>query len=132
MFFLTVCAENRKANPLLPVAPIILDSAQYRHTIGKWFLRLCLVMSDHVHLLVSFPENLSMTAVVGDWKRFLARQVGIEWQKNFFDHRIRSDEELTDKWEYIRLNPVRKELCGEPDEWEHWTAFDPVTGQRIR
>ncbi len=132
VFFLTVCVENRMQAPLLPVASTILDSVRYRHGIGKWFLRLALVMPDHVHLLISFPEKVAMSAIVGDWKRFLARKCGIEWQRNFFDHRIRTVEELTEKWEYIRLNPVRKGFCETPDAWPHWCAFDPVTGTENR
>ncbi len=132
VYFLTVCAENRDSSPLLPAADGILAAARDFHGRGNWFLRLLLVMPDHVHLLASFPRTAVMSATVGNWKRYLARHDGIRWQRNFFDHRIRSAAELSEKWEYIRMNPVRKGLVESPDDWPHWTAFDPATGTRIR
>jgi len=76
-------------------------------------------MPDHLHGLISFGRDVAMRRVVADWKRFLARERGIEWQRDFFDHRIRDDESLTEKWHYIRHNPVRKQLVSEPDEWPY-------------
>jgi hypothetical protein len=35
------------------------------------------------------------------WKRWTARQMGIEWQRDFFEHRLRSDESLREKTDYI-------------------------------
>ena len=29
------------------------------------------------------------------------------WQEGFFDHILRSDESMAQKWEYVRENPVR-------------------------
>ena len=37
--------------------------------------------------------------------------VGIAWQPNHFDHRIRNAAGLAEKHAYIRLNPVLKGLC---------------------
>ncbi|MDB6114553.1 MAG: hypothetical protein JWQ62_1498 [Lacunisphaera sp.] len=61
-----------------------------------------------------------MTAIVRNWKRGAARFQGIKWQDNFFDHRIRSPKEAQEKWRYIRLNPVVKQLCASEDDWPHW------------
>lgn len=131
MFFLTVCTEKRADAPLLPLADGILAAARAFHERGNWFLRLILIMPDHVHLLASFPKTAVMSATFGNWKRFLSRHDGIRWQRIFFDHRIRNAAELSEKWDYIRMNPVRKGLVSSPDDWPHWLAFDPATGHRI-
>jgi hypothetical protein len=34
-----------------------------------------------------------------------------------FDHVLRNDESYSQKWEYVRENPVRAELVGRADEW---------------
>jgi len=39
------------------------------------------------------------------------------WQKEFFDHLIRSNESYHLKWEYAKENPVRAGLVKESDEW---------------
>lgn len=52
-----------------------------------------------------------MSNVIGDWKRYQNTSLGVVWQDNFFDHRIRNDAEYFEKAEYIRRNPVAKGLC---------------------
>ncbi len=74
-------------------------------------------MPDHWHALLSFPAESRMTAVVGRWKAWQARSLGLLWQDNFFDHRIRSPRELQLKAEYIRQNPVVKGLCQNTADW---------------
>jgi hypothetical protein len=39
------------------------------------------------------------------------------WQKGFFDHLIRHSESYSQKWEYVRQNPVRAGLVSSPGEW---------------
>ena len=34
-----------------------------------------------------------------------------------FDHRIRNSENLEEKFQYIRMNPVRRGLVATPGEW---------------
>ena len=58
-----------------------------------------------------------MSRVVGEWKRYQTRDMGIIWQDNYFDHRFRNDDEYIEKAHYIRMNPVRKELCVKSEEW---------------
>ena len=47
------------------------------------------------------------------------------WQRGFFDHVIRSSESYSQKWEYVRDNPVRAGLVQEADEW-------PFQGELVR
>jgi putative transposase len=58
-----------------------------------------------------------MRTVVGRWKAWQTRQHRIEWQDNFFDHRIRNGREFQLKATYIRQNPVVKGLCDEAADW---------------
>ena len=46
-----------------------------------------------------------------------AADLGWKWQSDCWDTQIRSGEHYHEKWEYVRLNPVRKELVEEPDDW---------------
>jgi hypothetical protein len=42
------------------------------------------------------------------------------WQKGFFDHVLRSDESYSQKWEYVRENPVRAGLAKTLEDWPYW------------
>jgi hypothetical protein len=39
------------------------------------------------------------------------------WQKEFFDHLLRSDESYSEKWNYVKNNPVRAGLVADADLW---------------
>ncbi len=90
----------------------------------RWHCRLFLLMPDHVHALLGFPEQEPMSRVVGDWKRYQHKQLGILWQDNYFDHRLRNSDELVTKTSYIRQNPVVKGLCSTAEEWPWVWSFE--------
>jgi REP element-mobilizing transposase RayT len=84
------------------------------------------IMPDHVHLFVAFPETgLTLSEWIGGLKTVLGKhllRLGIQkphWQEGFFDHVLRSAESYEQKWEYVRLNPVRAGLCDDPDQWRY-------------
>jgi putative transposase len=76
-------------------------------------------MPDHLHLLVGISADASLSKLIRDCKRIAARKVKIEWQRNFFDHRLRRDESESEKFEYIRQNPLRAGLIRKIDEWPY-------------
>jgi REP element-mobilizing transposase RayT len=74
-------------------------------------------MPDHTHALLSFPRAESIRGTMRDWKRYTARHLGIAWQRDFFEHRVRNGESLELKAAYIRENPVRKGLVARAEDW---------------
>ena len=112
-------ADTGRRGPLASdsIAPAILDSIEFRRANGEWNPRVALVMPDHVHFISSFSVDMVIDRTVANWKRFLARQYGIVWQKGFFDHRLRNEAERAEKWAYVENNPVVKGLCATADEW---------------
>ena len=74
------------------------------------------IMPDHVHLFVRGGCNFRLGAWIGALKQALAkaamlsRAKGQIWQEGFFDHLLRSDESYSQKWNYVRENPVRAGL----------------------
>jgi putative transposase len=120
-YFITVCCRERGKNTLaFPyVAKIIFDAVQAYEQRKLWFVRFMLLMPDHLHGIFDFPLEASMQASFANWKRFLSRMHGIRFQRDFFDHRLRSDEGFSQKVEYIRYNPVRARLVSEPEDWPY-------------
>ena len=80
-------------------------------------------MPDHVHFFVSGHEEFVLSRWVGALKQALARANGRSksngqiWQEGFFDHILRNDESMSEKWEYIRQNPVRAGLVSDSEDW---------------
>ena len=127
VFFITVCCRRRHINSLAKpeIADKIRESLRYRQLLRQWWTVCALVMPDHFHALFAFGQGFDMKKVITDWKRFHAHHSNIEWQEDFFDHRIRSDESLDEKIEYICHNPVRQDLVAQPENWQYvWTGND--------
>ncbi len=120
IYFITANCENRGINQLaIPdVAARVLESVRFRQEMCLWWPHVFLLMPDHVHGLFSFPPSSQpMARVVSKWKEWTANNIGIEWQKNYFEHRLRSDESRVEKANYILNNPVRKGLVSRFEDW---------------
>ncbi len=121
IYFITLCAVPRGVNTLAcdTVAPSLWQNVCFCHERGDWFPLLFLVMPDHVHGLFSFPPEGEMRQSVNAWKKFTAHALSVEWQRDFFDHRLRSDESFEEKAAYIGENPVRASLCETAEAWPY-------------
>ena len=121
IFFLTLCTTPRGKNQLCyaDAAASLWESVQFREERQEWWVHLLLLMPDHLHALVSFSPDVAMKHSVAQWKRYAASRFGIRWQRDFFDHRLRSDESHQEKAKYIRMNPVRVGLAAFPEDWPY-------------
>jgi len=87
-------------------------------------------MPDHVHLLLKpvvfeSDDDFSLSKILQGIKGFSAREInksrgrkGALWLDESYDRIIRDYDEYLEKWNYIRDNPVRAELCQAPEEYE--------------
>jgi putative transposase len=123
LFHIRIALDREKeqrplTNPLL--AQSLLDSAKFYQSNQRWHITLFVLMPDHLHALLSFPRDESMSDIIGDWKRFHARKNGVVWQGGYFDHRLLADEggeQLSAKMSYIRENPLAAGLCTKMRDW---------------
>jgi putative transposase len=125
LFFITICCADRRQNSLAHPAVFETMTSAWRHyaVAGRAWTRLFLAMPDHLHALTSFHDDHRMDGTIRDWKRFIAKQIPIQWQAGFFDHRLRDGKSFDEKAAYIRMNPVRAGLVSEPFHWPFvWTA----------
>jgi len=95
----------------------VLAAMKHNHDRLIWHCRLCLLMPDHLHAIISFPREPGVKTIVANWKKFVAVKIGVNWQRDFFDHRLRDHHELQEKTGYILMNPVRKGLCKRAEDW---------------
>jgi len=82
-------------------------------------------MPDHVHLFVRGGPDFVLAQWIGMLKQTVAKTAAPVprgkqfWQEGFFDHVLRNDESYSQKWSYVRENPVRAGLVKSPDEWPY-------------
>ena len=85
--------QSQLTDPCLGHA--ILDSAIFYEEKMRWHITLFLLMPDHLHAVLSFAPDESMSEVIRNWKRFHNRSSNVMWQEGYFDHRLRLDEHGT-------------------------------------
>ena len=119
--FVTLCTGNRRkflANERVHTA---LVKYARLGTVRNAAVGLYVIMPDHIHLFVSGADDFDLGLWIRGLKRVVAAAVsggktGL-WQRGFFDHVVRNSESYSEKWDYVRENPVRAGLVSSADEW---------------
>lgn len=134
VYFITVCTNNR--NAILAdqeISKAIVACLRESAEKELWAIGRYVVMPDHIHFFVSpRSEGADLSKFMKRFKSLSSRRLwevgraGRIWQKEFFDHLLRSDESYAEKWEYVRHNPVRQGLCDEPEDWEYQGEIDRI------
>jgi len=126
----TCCVANKF--PLFADAAVVqaflpfLRAATEKHHCTA--LIYCFV-PDHLHLILrgdgldsdSRQTMIAFKQLSGFWLK--QHRPDISWQIDFYDHRIRRDEDLGAQIRYIAANPVRKGLVKDWQEYPHTGAI---------
>jgi REP-associated tyrosine transposase len=123
-----MCCVQRGINQLAndKVAGDLVETIKHRNSRGIWYVRLAMLMPDHVHLIVWFPEiEKRVQTVVSKWKEWTAKTSKIQWQRDFFEHRLRKEESIREKADYILANPVRAGLIDKAEDWPSYLSRNP-------
>lgn len=128
--FLTIVTHER--NPWLgdPEAVALLLDAMRRAKTKYPFRHLAdVILPDHLHWLLlpsaesAFSDLVAALKRQVSWRRKEAGGTGPLWQKRFYDHLIRDDDDLGRHLDYIHFNPVKhgyvSRTCDDP-----WSSFD--------
>jgi REP element-mobilizing transposase RayT len=128
VYFLTVCTAQRRKILAGPItAAILVESWHAASNVHGWAIGRYVIMPDHVHFFAStHPESKSLSAFMRDWKKWTARRIAADarinspiWQLEFFDHVLRSARSYSEKWDYVRQNPVRAGLADSVEAWAY-------------
>ena len=119
-YFVTICSQRRGVNQLClkAVASVVFETARRYHASQRWYLKLLLLMPDHLHMLIGVPRDTPLLNLIRDFKRITTRIANIAWQRNFSITDCEMMREIV-KAAYIRVNPVRAGLIAEHERWSY-------------
>ena len=132
IYFITINCQERGGNQLAApeISERLFATVRHRQEHSVWWPHVFLLMPDHLHALISFPPGAKpLQTIISQWKAWSAKAMGIHWQRDFFEHRLRHDESRQAKATYIMENPVRKKLVARPEDWPFIYFAD---GQRLK
>lgn len=132
-YFFTVVTEQRQ--PLL-IEHIDRLRAAFRHGMNRYPFTIgsIVILPDHLHTIWHLPENDAdfstrwmvikrkfssglKSGVITPSKQ-AKREKGI-WQRRFWEHCIRNEDDWRNHMDYIHYNPVKHGYCRTPLEWPY-------------
>ena len=124
IYFVTICCHDRKKHFSDHALGFwVLDHLRQQAKQSSFVLHAYCVMPDHVHFLAEGRSpRADLLRFVAGFKRhtalaFLKRAAGALWQGRYYDHVLRSSEEVPRIAGYIWANPVRRHLCEEANTY---------------
>ncbi len=105
---------TRTVNAELLVATLF----RYRDQ-GHFFLHGFVVMPEHLHVLLTTTQGLTLEKSIQLIKGGFSFAVrthfqGDVWQAGYHDHRVRDAEDFRNQLAYIAENPIRRRLADHP------------------
>jgi len=128
-FVTLCCATRRSVFADAELASWIVGELRQHATAHNFAVHAYCVMSDHLHALVM---GLDATSDLLIFLRSLKQKTAYEfhrkfhgdlWQKKFYDHILRQKDSVERVAGYIWMNPVRKGLCKDPQEYPYSGSF---------
>ena len=124
-YFITICLHNRA---------ILFSQEAAKRMVEKWIIEIenkyenvmvdyYVIMKDHIHMILFInKENESNLFEIIKWFKTMTTNEYIRgvkngtyesfenkfWQRSYYEHIIRNDEDLNEKREYILNNPLKE------------------------
>ena len=119
-YFVTICSEHKKclfgwipentsSVCLSPRGKIVYDMIERLPSVFPCVrIPLYVIMPNHVHLIFRLTGSKRSLSEIVNWLKGSVTKAagGSVWQKSFYDHIIRDDEDYYRISEYIRYNPI--------------------------
>jgi putative transposase len=136
-FITTRTWEGRALFQTERLANLLLETLFHYRSQGKYGLHEFVVMPNHLHLILSPADQVTLERTMQFIKGGFSHRVGQEygrveiWQRGYVDHRIRDAADYIRHREYIWSNPVRAHLVEHPQDYHYSSAhsgfdLDPV------
>ena len=137
VYFVTVCVNNRKKIlseivgdgvydiPKIKLSNYGKTAEKYIRIMSSKYENVCVdkytIMPNHIHMLIRIngvshngslqapnPTNAIIPKFISLFKRYTNREIGQSiWQRSFYDHIIRDENDYIEHLEYIKNNPVK-------------------------
>jgi putative transposase len=89
-------------------------------------------MPEHIHMLVGEPVKGTPSTIMQVLKQRVSKlgekhvpsgqNVPRFWEQRFYDFNVWSQDKITEKLQYMHLNPMKRGLVSHPKEWV-WSSF---------
>jgi len=122
----SITAVTRNRTPVfrdIRPARTLIRVLKEHEKLGRAETLAFVVMPDHLHWLMRLSGTHDLSQVVRSIKAISSRRIGgAIWQKGFYDHAIREEEDIRSVARYLVANPLRAGLVNHIGDYPHWDA----------
>ncbi|MBI3343310.1 MAG: transposase [Gammaproteobacteria bacterium] len=123
----TVTMDRAKLFSDMPCGRLVVTEMRRLHDDGLLQSLAWVLMPDHLHWLFQLGDVADLSAAMKLFKARSARSLNHHlhrtasiWQKAYYDHALRRDEDLPKLARYIIENPLRAGLVSDIGEYSLW------------
>jgi putative transposase len=134
MFFFTVTLADRRSKVLVERIDLLRNALRAARRERPFAIDAIVILPDHLHAILTLP--LEDSDFSGRWRRVkghfssalidasmdLKRRPNGDlalWQRRFWEHTIRDEEDFARHVDYIHFNPVKHALVQRVRDWPY-------------
>lgn len=151
--FFTVTLAERGSDLLVRSLDPLRQAVTQTRAERPFAILAWVVLPDHLHCVWRLPVNdcdfsTRWGAIKARYTRAIKSRVGFHptlsrspskvrkgdagiWQRRFWEHHIRNDEDLSAHLQYCWFNPVKHGLVAHPGQWPHSSFHADVRAGRV-
>jgi len=146
-YFFTVNLYNRKSNLLIKEVDLLRTIFRRIGHLHPFVIDAIVILPDHLHAIFTLPENdsnysLRWNLIKGFFSKEIQTQERITasrknknergiWQRRFWEHLIRNEQDLKNHIDYIHYNPVKHGYVQQPDEWKYSSIYQYIKNELL-
>jgi putative transposase len=133
-FFFTVTLADRRSSALVDHIDALREAFRAGRRERPFTIDAMVVLPEHLHTILTLPEgdadfpgrwrrikghfSTHMISVAGFTKRHPNGEYTL-WQRRFWEHTIRNEDDFARHVDYIHFNPVKHGLVSRVRDWPH-------------
>ena len=133
-YFFTLTLVDRSSSVLVDHVGILRKAFRRARHERPFNIEAIVVLPDHLHAVLTLPPNdadysgrwrliktLFSNGVVASGDAIIRHRNGelALWQRRFWEHTIRNEDDFSRHVDYIHFNPVKHRLVSRVQDWPH-------------
>ncbi len=134
-YFFTVNLAERRKTLLVDHVDVLREATKKVKQNHTFKIDAIVILPDHLHAIWTLPESDAdfskrWNLIKGSFSRTLAKAERIStsrknkgergiWQRRFWEHLIRDENDFERHVDYIHYNPVKHGYVNKPTDWKH-------------
>jgi putative transposase len=132
-YFFTVTLNDRRSCALVDHIDALRDAFRFSRRERPFDVDAIVILPDHLHAIMTLPAgdadfSSRWRRIKGLFTRHIAKTEGLSpnasgeyplWQRRFWEHTIRDDEDFVRHVDYIHINPVKHGHATRARDWPY-------------